>query len=473
MAILDIFKLNEFKIQVNDLSQRNEQLEIENKEFFDKTEKQLSAIEKYKEQVANLENSNKNLIEDNKIKLSLQQMKPQKLEELINQKQDQLKQLEADILTAEKNLSDTLAQVSIREQEFYELDAQVGDLQARNEMAGFGLPEPLYDFATSSEYKDELAAIREEQKDDIRSGYAYTNDEGWTVNNSLAKGRQMIKREVKSLFRSFNNECTNAINKVTISNYDRIVTRIQKSFEQHNKMHKEPSITIDESFLKLKLDELNLAFSYQKKKQEEKDILREQRAREKEERKAQKEYEEEQKKLVKEVSHYQNAITELTDKLDNSTDDREDLEKEIQALKVKLSEYQAKQNDLDYRADNITAGYVYIISNIGSFGHNVVKIGVTRRLDPLERISELSSASVPFKFDVHALIFSEDAYALETKLHQRFNDQRINKVNNRKEYFNISIDEIKKELENYKDVTVDFHESPEAAEYRESLTLTS
>lgn len=118
---------------------------------------------------------------------------------------------------------------------------------------------------------------------------------------------------------------------------------------------------------------------------------------------------------------------------------------------------------------NATAGYVYIISNIGSFGPDVIKIGVTRRLDPMDRIDELGSASVPFKFDVHALIFSYDAYALESELHQRFDKQRVNKVNNRKEYFRVPITEIKKVLEEYKDLTVDFNETPDAPEYRESL----
>ncbi|CAJ1187175.1 hypothetical protein CPR19081_DFPECDIO_01045 [Companilactobacillus paralimentarius] len=126
---------------------------------------------------------------------------------------------------------------------------------------------------------------------------------------------------------------------------------------------------------------------------------------------------------------------------------------------------------MDYRQENATAGYVYIISNIGSFGPDVVKIGVTRRLDPQERIDELGSASVPFKFDVHAFIFSYDAYSLEAELHQRFNDKRINKVNNRKEYFHVSIDEIEKVLEEYKDLTVDFNEIPEAVEYNQSLAL--
>ena len=145
----------------------------------------------------------------------------------------------------------------------------------------------------------------------------------------------------------------------------------------------------------------------------------------------------------------------------------------IDELQKNVEESEAKKKDLDYRQENATAGYVYIISNIGSFGKDIVKIGVTRRLDPMERIDELGSASVPFKFDVHALIFSYDAYSLETELHSRFADRRINKVNNRKEYYRVAISEIKDALSEYKDLTVDFNEIPEAPEYRESLAMTN
>lgn len=143
----------------------------------------------------------------------------------------------------------------------------------------------------------------------------------------------------------------------------------------------------------------------------------------------------------------------------------------MQQLQAKLATIQEKKEKLENRAANPTAGYVYIISNVGSFGKDIYKIGVTRRLDPMDRINELGSASVPFKFDVHALIFSDQAYQLEAELHNYFDKQRINKVNRRKEYFNITINEIKKVLKEHKDLTFDFHEVPEASEYRDSLLI--
>jgi len=117
------------------------------------------------------------------------------------------------------------------------------------------------------------------------------------------------------------------------------------------------------------------------------------------------------------------------------------------------------------------AGYVYIISNIGSFGKDVYKIGMTRRLEPLDRIDELGSASVPFQFDVHAMIFSDDAPALEAKLHQRFDHQKVNMVNGRKEFFKVPLAEIMKAVKEYHAQAVEFTEEAEAAQYRESQIL--
>ena len=127
--------------------------------------------------------------------------------------------------------------------------------------------------------------------------------------------------------------------------------------------------------------------------------------------------------------------------------------------------------DVDYREANRKAGYVYIISNIGAFGENVYKIGMTRRLDPNERIYELSDASVPFNFDVHAMIFTEDAPALETALHNAFQDKKLNKINARREFFAVSLDEIKSEVRKNFDKTVEWIDVPEAEQYRQSLLL--
>lgn len=259
----------------------------------------------------------------------------------------------------------------------------------------------------------------------------------------------------------------------------RIEDRINRSFETLNNLNVGNLIKLSPTYLRLKLDELHLAFEYEQKKAEEKEILREQREKEKEERKAQAEIERQRKAVEKErkkqAEHFKQAEALLKEKMENLTNNDDpkykSLQDEVAKLKAQLAELDEKEASLDYRENHSTAGYVYIISNIGAFGKNVFKIGVTRRLEPLTRIKELSSASVPFSFDVHALIFSDDAYKLETDLHNYFDKYRVNKVNNRKEFFGITINQVKEALNKYYNQTFEFTEIPEAEEYRKSLEL--
>ena len=126
---------------------------------------------------------------------------------------------------------------------------------------------------------------------------------------------------------------------------------------------------------------------------------------------------------------------------------------------------------MDYRAANQRAGYVYVISNIGAFGENVYKIGMTRRLNPMDRVDELGDASVPFDFDVHAMVFSDDAPKLEAALHQAFADRKLNYINTRREFFRVSLDEIKQVVKENFDKSVEFIDVAPAEQYRETLAL--
>jgi chromosome segregation ATPase len=448
-----------------------------------KTQQYKETIETLKNENAELTNRNNELTQQANLKLTASQMKPAELNELIKKKQDELSSKKSELSNIVKTHESTLSKLTTEESnlrnEISNLTSQISslkkeldDTEDKLNMQSYGLYKPRYDFANSLGYKARLDEVRQTQKRMIRSFEAYSIFTPMTLNNSEAKGRSMQKKNGKQLIRAFNGECEAAINKITYSNIDRIEKRIHKSYDQLNKLNDPNGISIAPEYLDSKIDELHLAYEYSEKKQEEKDELREQREREREDKKAQKQIQDAQKKLNKELDHYKKALVELTAKLSTlEGKERDDVQQSIDELNQNISKGEAEKNDLDYRQENATAGYVYIISNIGSFGPDVVKIGVTRRLDPQERIDELGSASVPFKFDVHAFIFSYDAYSLEAELHQRFNDKRINKVNNRKEYFHVSIDEIEKVLEEYKDLTVDFHEIPEAVEYNQSLAL--
>lgn len=408
----------------------------------------------------------KELEELKKSKMSIEQMDAFELQQSIIDKKKELDELNSNVeklSTEKKTLADKLN----------ELSQKIDNANSTIEMQEYGLYEPKYDFATSLGYKEKLTEIRKNQKEMIRKKVAVDYREDWTVDGSKAKGTKMTNDSIKLVLRAFNNECEAAINKVKYSNYDSIQKRIERSYEQINKLTSVTQVSISYYYLDSKLEELALAYEYAKKKEQEKEELREQRQREREEKALQKEVAQKKKVIDKEINHFKNVIAELQEKLKSITDDNEAtaINKQLSELEQKIGERDREKEELDYRTANASAGYVYIISNIGSFGKDVFKIGVTRRLDPTERISELSSASVPFKFDIHALIFSYDAYKLETELHNYFDNYKINKVNNHKEFYKIPIEKIKEKLAEYKELTIDFEEMADAEEYRQTLAI--
>lgn len=353
------------------------------------------------------------------------------------------------------------------------LEKQVVDLNEKIEMESFGFYKPKYNFASSLAYKAQLTSLINEQKNMVKSKKAVWYSDNWTVNGSVAEGRKMTNNNIKQILRSFNNECEAAINKVKYNNLKIIEKRILKAYEQLNKLNESNGVSISPKYLDLKTQEMFLAYEYENKKQSEKEELREQREKDREEKALQREIDSQKKIIDKDIKHYENIINELKVKILNLVDQSKinDLNNQINELLAKVSEKQSEKEELDYRNAYASAGYVYIISNIGAFGKDVVKIGVTRRLEPLDRINELSSASVPFKYDVHALVFSYEAYKLEKELHDYFDKNRVNKVNGRKEFFKVTIEEIEEKLKDYKELTIDFTSQPEAEEYRQTLSL--
>lgn len=230
------------------------------------------------------------------------------------------------------------------------------------------------------------------------------------------------------------------------------------------------SLQITQKYIDWKEEELTLAFEYQQKKQEEKEAQKAARAEMREAARLQKEIEAQRKKIEKEQTHYQTAYEKLLKQLEEDPDNSDLLAKKSE-LENQLNDIDRAIKDIDYREANQRAGYVYIISNIGAFGENVYKIGMTRRLDPQDRVDELGDASVPFNFDVHAMIFSDDAPALETALHKAFEDRKLNMVNTRREFFNVTLDEIKEVVKENFDKTVEFVDVPDAEQFRVSQKM--
>lgn len=366
----------------------------------------------------------------------------------------------------DQQLKELVKQIELRKKEIIVLDEEIL-------LESFALYKPQFKFQTSEEYKNRLDACRDKQKQLIKDGVAVKANENWTVNNSKSEGRKMVNDMKKLLLRSFNNECDYCVDNVKFNNMEVNEKRIEKSFDELNKLGRIMQATIVETYKKLKYEELHLAFEYQQKKQEEKEEQKRVREELREQQKLEQEIRQAREKLAKEKKHFAKAMNELESKLKEATNDSERalvLEK-LEEVKGQYSELEKEEKVIDYREKNAKAGYVYIISNIGSLGENVYKIGMTRRLEPLERIDELGDASVPFEFDVHALVFSDNAPALEAKLHEHFYKSRINKLNDRKEFFRADIHEIEKVIKENYDKVVDVVKEAPAEQYRESLLM--
>lgn len=393
------------------------------------------------------------------------QNKIRELENMIQESQTTIDKLDQKISDKTNDLQELDSTISSKKSEIISLDDEIL-------VQEFGLYKPQYDFANALDYKEKLAEIRAKQKELIKNKRAVSGNTDWQVNGSASKGKKMVSDTQKLLLRAFNTECDEIVSKVKYTNFDASLNRIYKSSEAISKLGTIMNISINYPYLELKVKELRLAFEYQQKKQEEKEAQKAARAEMREAAKLQKEIEAQRKKIEKEQTHYQTAYEKILKQLEQNPSD-DDLLKKKSELENQLSDIDKAMKDIDYREANQRAGYVYIISNIGAFGENVYKIGMTRRLDPQDRVDELGDASVPFNFDVHAMIFSDDAPALEAALHKAFEDRKLNMVNTRREFFNVTLDEIKEVVKKNFDKTVEFIDVPDAEQYRISQRMKS
>jgi len=389
-------------------------------------------------------------------------------------------EVESIVAQEKKTLEAVRLQIEAAGQEVMSLRRQASDLRGQilvlEEtllLESFALYEPKFKLTASHEYKTRLDTVRERQKAMVKGGEAATGNLGWEVNGSKTEGRKLVNDMIKLILRSFNNESDYCVDNVKFDNIELGEKRIRQSFEACNKLGRVMTVRLSDDYLNLKLEELRLAHEYQVKKQEEKEEAKRIREELREQQKLEQEIRAAREKIAKERRHFTAALRDLSLRLEKATS-----EEDPTLLMTKISEIEAgkaaldsEEKVIDYREQNAKAGYVYIISNLGAFGEGVYKIGMTRRLDPMERIDELGDASVPFWFDVHAMVFSENAPALEAKLHERFAAGRLNKVNGRKEFFRADIAEIEAEIRANYDAVVEVTREAPAEQYRESLRM--
>ena len=334
----------------------------------------------------------------------------------------------------------------------------------------FGLYEPHFTFDSSEEYKTALTRKRTQVSAMIKSNEAATCATGWTVNGNAREGQRMVKQTMKVILRAFNSECEAALANVNYSNITKMEERVRKSREAVNSLGESMHIVITEKFLKLRLDELRLASEYEAKKYQEREEQRAAREQLRDEQKAQQEMEKAQKEAeIEEASYLKLLEKARKEAAEASGVQLQHLSEQVAGFEAKLDEARKKKERAISRAEQTKSGFVYVISNIGAFGPGVFKIGLTRRLEPLDRIAELSGASVPFPFDLHAMMFSMDAPALENALHSLFDSRKLNLVNGRKEFFqNVQLTEIE-EFVRKQGFSAQFIELPEAREWRQTM----
>lgn len=354
-----------------------------------------------------------------------------------------------------------------KKQTYDALKAQVAIYDEQLEFAHVGMYEPHFDFGTSEVYKNATKENRDQQKRLIQQGQAVIANTQWTVNGSEKEGAKMAKQAIQLTTRSFNNECDATIANTTWKNIERMEERIRKAFEVNNKFNQSNNIRISYEFLDLKINELRLVYEHKLKTQQEKEEQAELRRLEKEEEQLKKEAE----RAEREEQKLASLLAKIQEKAQHSAgEELERLRAEIAVMGEELKEMQRKNDRVKAMAEQTKLGYVYVISNIGSFGENVFKIGMTRRLEPMDRVRELGDASVPFYFDVHAMVFSEDAPALEAQIQRAFADRRLNLVNYRKEFFHVTLDEIKQKFYEI-NPKIEFVDEVEAQEFFESVEL--
>lgn len=360
--------------------------------------------------------------------------------------------------------------ISQKSQKIDELEKKISSLKSQliseeTIQVANSLDYSSFDSYTSEECKNQLSIIQQEEKMLIKAGDA--------IHIRNTQNKKKINDNSKQILRCFNAECDNIILSTSIKNIDTLRTKLIKSFDTLNKIFEIDGISLSNKILEYKLKELTLIYECEKKHKEEREIQKAIKEQMLEEERVKRELEKRKSEIEKDQKQFNNEVTKLIKYMQKT---QNDIEKQLYADKIKeleekIKALESEKTDVINREQNAKAGFVYIISNIGSFGDNIYKIGMTRRLEPMDRIKELSSASVPFEFDVHAMIFSDDAPALEYSLHQHFNKYRVNKINSRKEFFNVSIDLIEEYvIKNYNN-TVEFTKIPVAKEYRDTQAL--
>ncbi|WP_244550451.1 DUF4041 domain-containing protein [Cellulosimicrobium aquatile] len=344
-----------------------------------------------------------------------------------------------------------------------EFDAKVVHLEETEILQEVGVYEYQHPLADVEAYKARLTTLRGHIMEMAKAdGGAILAASGWTVNGSVAQGRKMVSQTSKLMLRAYNAEADALVRALKPHRLAASIDRLEKTATTIERLGTTMSIRVSSAYQRARIDELRLTADYLAKVEEEKETNRAAREALREQRKVEQEMARAREKLEKEKSHLANVLETLRAKGDLEA---------VARYEAQLADVDRAIEDVDYRAANQRAGYVYVISNLGAFGEGMIKIGMTRRLEPMDRVRELGDASVPFGFDVHALFFSDDAVGIEAEMHRRLAEKRVNRVNLRREFFYATPHDALVQLRDLAGDVLQFTELPEALEYRQSQNL--
>lgn len=405
--------------------------------------------------------------------------------------QTKLNEQEVTVLEA-RALTNRYGKVADAEQEVRRLQAQANEAKARFEKVvrelnastrrlnavqedletiDAGLYKPHFEWNDSQKYRLALNAVYARQKDMVKQDAAAYCAKSWTVEGDNREGERLTKDLKKLALRAFNAECEAAIEIVSWDNFEKMRSRIESAFEAINKLVSRWSLSLTEQYKQLWIEELILTHEYEEQKEKEREQQRRINEQIREEEKAQRELEKARRDAEAEEERTAAALERARREMETArAEDAEIFATKIAELEAALAAAHAEKERTQAMAELTKAGHVYIISNIGSFGERMLKIGMTRRLDPMDRVRELSDASVPFSFDVHGMIYTENAPKLESELHDYFADRRVNLVNDRKEFFHVTIAEVVEATEKL-GLKVELTMLAEAKEFRQSESM--
>lgn len=364
-------------------------------------------------------------------------------------------ELAARVAELERRNAALLAQLASGATEHSELI----DLNDEHVLQAAGVYRYHHPLENAATYRERLRDLSSRIADAVRSGDAIEASTTFTYDNSLAKGRRMVADLSRLMLRAYNAEAENAVRTMRAGTVANAKKRLDAARSAIARLGATMDLHISDTFHQLRSQEIELTADWLMRKEQEKEEAREHRAQLREQRRVEQELAAQRAKLDKEREHLTNALAALR----RSGQDDAELTAQLAAVDEAIATN-------DYRAANVRAGYVYVISNRGAFGPGVVKIGLTRRLEPMDRVRELGDASVPFHFDVHALFFSDDAVGVEADLHRRFADRAVNQVNVRKEFFFASPGEVRDALADTIGTSLlEYAETPTSEEFWQSV----